>query len=279
MRASFEMAVVHVEESYIGLGSIATSIEAFFRPRSVAVIGATERPASVGRAVLVNLMTSNFGGAVHPVNPRHERILGLIAHATVEVVPEHVDLAVIATPAYGVPDVISQCVKKGVRGAIVISAGFKETGPAGAALERDVLERARAGRLRVLGPNCLSVMCPIAGLNASFVSVSARPGTIGFASQSGALCTSILDWSLAQQFGFSAFISMGSMLDVGWGDVISYLGDDSYTKSIVLYMESVGDVRRFLSAAREVALSKPIIVIKAGRRRRRRRRRLRTRAR
>jgi acetyltransferase len=174
-------------------------------------------------------------------------------------------LAVIATPAQGVPDVISQCVTKGVRGAIVLSSGFKESGPEGAALELEMLKRARAGRLRVLGPNCLGVIRPVTGLNASFASVDARPGTVGFASQSGALCTAILDWSLAQEFGFSAFISMGSMGDIGRGDVIYYLGDDPRTKSILLYIESVGDARRFLSAAREVALSKPIILIKAGR--------------
>ncbi len=247
------------------MGSISMPIDVFFRPRSVAVIGATERQGSAGRAVLVNLMTSNFGGTIHPVNPKHERILGLTSFSTVEAVPERIDLAVIAIPARAVPDVISQCVTKGVRGAIVLSAGFRESGPKGAALEREVLKRAREGTLRVLGPNCLGVIRPPTGLNASFASVVARPGTVGFASQSGALCTSILSWSLAQQFGFSAFISMGSMIDIGWGDVISYLGDDPHTKSIVLYIESVGDARSFLSAAREVALSKPIILIKAGR--------------
>lgn len=253
-----------MEESHIG-NPVSASIEVFFRPRSVALIGATERPTSVGRTVLVNLVTGTFGGTVYPVNPKHETVLGLKAYATVDAIPQPVDLAVIATPAKTVPGVISQCVAKGAKGAIVLSAGFKETGPQGAALERDVLERARAGRLRVMGPNCLGVICPVTGLNASFARTGARPGTVGFASQSGALCTSILDWSLMQQFGFSAFISMGSMVDVGWGDVIYHLGDDAHTHSIVLYMESVGDVRRFLSAAREVALSKPIIVIKAGR--------------
>jgi acetyltransferase len=249
----------------IGMGSVSTPIEVFFNPRSVAVIGATGRQASVGRAVLANLMTSTFGGTVYPVNPKHESVLGLTSYATIGAVPGRVDLAVIATPAQGVPDVISQCVVKGVRGAIVLSSGFKESGPEGEALELEVLKRARAGRLRVLGPNCLGVIRPVTGLNASFASVDARPGTVGFASQSGALCSAILDWSLAQEFGFSAFISMGSMGDIGWGDVIYFLGDDPRTKSILLYIESVGDARTFLSAAREVALSKPIILIKAGR--------------
>jgi len=247
------------------MGLTSTPIDAFFKPRSVAVIGATERHAAAGRAVLINLMTSTFGGTVYPVNPKHETVLGLTSFSTVEAIPGRVDLAVIATPAHTVPDVISGCVKKNVKGAIILSSGFKETGAEGAALEREVQKRARAGKLRVLGPNCLGIICPGTGLNASFASAVARPGTVGFASQSGALCTSILDWSLAQQFGFSAFISMGSMLDVGWGDVIYYLGDDRRTKTIVLYIEAVGDARTFLSAAREVALSKPIILIKAGR--------------
>jgi acetyltransferase len=247
------------------MGSMSMPIDVFFRPRNVAVIGATERLGSAGRAVLINLMTSTFGGTVHPVNPKHERVLGLTSFSTVEAVPGQIDLAVIAIPANAVPDVISQCVAKGVRGAIVLSAGFRESGPEGAALERQVLERARRGTLRVLGPNCLGVIRPPMGLNASFASVVARPGSVGFASQSGALCTSILSWSLAQQFGFSAFISMGSMIDIGWSDVIYYLGDDRRTKSIVLYIESVGDARSFVSAAREVALTKPIILIKAGR--------------
>lgn len=237
----------------------------FFKPRSVAVIGATERHGSGGRTVLANILARDFEGEVYAVNPKRERILGLTAFPTVEAIPEPVDLAVIVIPARAVPDAISQCVAKGVRGAVVLSSGFRETGPDGAALERDVLARARRGALRVLGPNCLGVGCPPTGFGASFASVGPRPGTVGFASQSGALCSSILDWSLSQQVGFSAFISMGSMIDVSWSDVIYYLGDDPRTRSIVLYIESIGDARRFLSAAREVALSKPIIVIKAER--------------
>ena len=179
--------------------------------------------------------------------------------------PEPVDLAVIVTPAPTVPQVIGDCVKAGVKGAIIISAGFKEIGADGAELERQVLEQARQGRMRLIGPNCLGVMRPRGGLNATFAAQIARPGTVGFLSQSGALCTAILDWSLRVHVGFSAFVSIGSMLDVGWGDLIDYLGDDPDTKCIVIYMESIGDARSFLSASREVALTKPIIVIKAGR--------------
>jgi acetyltransferase len=164
-----------------------------------------------------------------------------------------------------VPGVIGDCVAAGVRAAIIISAGFKEVGERGAELERQVLEQARRGRLRIVGPNCLGLMSPFTGLNATFAHDMARPGKVAFVSQSGALCTAILDWSLKEMVGFSAFVSVGSMLDVGWGDLIYYLGDDARTESIVLYMESIGDAGAFLSAAREVALSKPIIVIKAGR--------------
>jgi acetyltransferase len=176
-----------------------------------------------------------------------------------------VDLAVIVTPAKTVPGIVRQCVAAGVKGAIIISAGFKEIGPEGVALEQEILEEARRGNMRIIGPNCLGVMNPIGGLNATFASAMARPGSVGFISQSGALCTSILDWSFRENVGFSAFVSIGSMLDVGWGDLIYYLGDDPRTKSIVIYMESIGDARAFLSAAREVALTKPIIVIKPGR--------------
>jgi acetyltransferase len=240
-------------------------LDAIFSPRSVAVIGATEREGSVGRTILWNLIANSFGGTVFPVNLKRPNVLGIKAYPTVTDVPDEVDLAVIVTPAPTVPAVISECVEKGVRGAIVISAGFKETGKAGLALEQQILLEARKGQMRVIGPNCLGVMSPITGLNATFASAMARSGNVGFISQSGALCTAILDWSFRENVGFSAFVSIGSMLDVGWGDLIYYLGNDSRTKSIVIYMETIGDARSFLSAAREVALTKPIIVIKPGR--------------
>ncbi len=206
-----------------------------------------------------------FGGTVFPVNPKRHSVLGIKAYPTIAEVPEAVDLAVVVTPAPTVPGVIKECVDAGVKGAIIISAGFREIGPKGIELEQQVLKEARRGRMRIIGPNCLGVMSPLTGLNATFASVMARPGNVGFISQSGALCTAILDWSFRENVGFSAFMSIGSMLDVGWGDLIYYLGDDLRTQSIVIYMESIGDARAFLSAAREVALSKPIIVIKSGR--------------
>ncbi|HEY9803224.1 MAG TPA: bifunctional acetate--CoA ligase family protein/GNAT family N-acetyltransferase [Leptolyngbyaceae cyanobacterium] len=240
-------------------------LDAIFAPRSVAVIGASEKAGSVGRTILWNLISSPFGGTVFPVNPKRHSVLGIKAYPAIAAIPEAVDLAIIATPAPTVPGIISECVDAGVKGVIIISAGFKEAGAEGIALEQQILTQARRGNIRIIGPNCLGVMSPCTGLNATFASSMARSGNVGFLSQSGALCTAILDWSVRENVGFSAFVSIGSMLDVGWGDLIYYLGDDPETKSIVIYMESIGDARSFISAAREVALSKPIIVIKAGR--------------
>ena len=242
-----------------------SSLNVMFAPRTVAVIGATEAVGGVGRTILWNLISSPFGGTVFPVNPKRASVLGIKAYPSIGEVPAVVDLAVIVTPAPTVPDIVAQCVAAGVRGAIIISAGFKEAGAPGIELEQRVLEAARKGGMRLIGPNCLGVMSPLSGLNATFASAMARPGKVAFLSQSGALCTAVLDWSLREDVGFSAFVSLGSMLDVGWGDLINYLGDDPRTESILIYMESVGEARAFLSAAREVSLSKPIIVIKAGR--------------
>ena len=240
-------------------------LDVFFSPKTVAVIGATENPGTVGRTVLWNLVTSPFGGTVYPVNPKRPSVLGVKAYASISDIPEQVDLAVIVTPPPSIPGLIRECGENGVQGAIVISAGFKEIGPEGAELERQLLVEAQKANIRIIGPNCLGVMSPLSGMNATFATTVARPGSVGFISQSGALCTAVLDWSLKEMVGFSAFVSVGSMVDVGWGDLIYYLGNDPNTKSIVIYMESIGNARSFLSAAREVALNKPIIVIKPGR--------------
>jgi acetyltransferase len=241
------------------------SLQPIFSPKTVAVIGATEKAGSVGRTVIWNLISSPFGGTVYPVNPKRENILGIRAYPHIKELPDKIDLAVIVTPAPTVPGIIEECVEAGVKGAIVISAGFKEVGPEGAKLETQILEYARRGKMRIIGPNCLGVMNPLTGLNATFATAAAQPGGVAFISQSGALCTSVLDWSFKEHVGFSAFVSIGSMLDVGWGDLIYHLGDDPHTNSIVIYMETIGDARSFMSAAREVALTKPIIVIKPGR--------------
>ena len=242
-----------------------TSLDCMLSPNSVAVIGATDREGSVGRTVLERLRIPAFPGRIYPVNPKHTEVFGLRAYPKIGDVPEKVELAVIVTPATTVPGIVGECVDAGVRAAVVISAGFKERGPAGAALELEIQKQLRRGTIRLLGPNCLGAMNPHAGFNATFAQDIARPGNVAFLSQSGALLTAILDWSFQEQVGFSAIVSTGSMLDVGWGDLIDHFGDDPATGSILLYMESVGDARPFLSAAREVSLRKPIIVIKAGR--------------
>jgi len=240
-------------------------LDDIFNPRSVAVIGASEREGSVGRTVLWNLLSTPFGGTVYPVNPKRPSILGVKAYKDVASLPEVPDLVVMTTPAPSIPALIKESVDAGVSSAIVISAGFKEHGEEGKALERQIADIIAGGKMRIIGPNCLGVMNPITGFNATFARYVARPGNVAFISQSGALCTAILDWSLRENVGFSAFVSTGSMLDIGWGDLIDYFGDDPRTKSIIIYMESVGDARSFLSAAREISLTKPILVIKPGR--------------
>lgn len=240
-------------------------LDAIFAPKAIAMIGATERAGSVGRTVLRNLISHPFGGTIFPVNPQRHNVLGIKAYPNLAAIAESIDLAVIVTPAPTVPGIIQECVAAGVKGAIVLSAGFKEIGAEGIELEQQMRSHLQEGRLRLIGPNCLGIMNPIVGLNATFANAMARPGNVGFISQSGALCSAILDWSFRENVGFSSFISIGSMLDVDWGDLIFYLGDDPNTHSIVIYMESIGNARSFLSAAREVALTKPIIVLKAGR--------------
>ena len=239
-------------------------LDPLFLPKSVAVIGASERAGSVGRSVLWNLLSSPFGGTVFPVNSKRSNVLGIKAYPSVRELPEKVDLVVVTTPADTVPAIIRESVDIGIPAAIVISAGFKEFGQHGKDLEREISQIIR-GKMRLIGPNCLGVMNPVRGLNATFAHTVARPGNVAFISQSGALCTAILDWSLRENVGFSAFVSVGSMLDVNWGDLVDYFGSDPRTQSIVIYMESIGDARSFLSAAREVSLTKPVIVIKAGR--------------
>ena len=240
-----------------------SSLGSFFKPKVVAVIGASEKPGGVGRALLENLGT--FSGTLYPVNAMRDEVLGKKAYRNIASVPTQVDLALIATPAVTVPGIIRECVAAGVKAAIVISAGFKESGAVGTDLERQILESTKGTALRVIGPNCLGVMAPHINLNATFSKDMAKSGNVAFLTQSGALGTAIIDWSLKEKVGFSAFVSIGSMLDIGWGDLIRYLGDDPQTHSIMIYMESVGNAPAFLAAVREVAPIKPIVVIKVGR--------------
>ena len=241
------------------------ALEPLFLPRSVAVIGATDRPGTVGRSVVSNLLESKFPLKIYPVNPSHPEVAGIKTQKRIADIPGGVDLALVVTPAQTVPQIIGECVDAGVKSAVVISAGFREQGPHGALLEEEIKKHLQRGSLRLIGPNCMGFMNPTIGLNATFARSMPKKGSVAFLSQSGALLTAILDWSQKEHVGFSAIVSTGSMLDVGWGDLIYYFGDDPHTKSILVYMESVGDARSFLSAAREIALGKPIIVIKAGR--------------
>lgn len=243
---------------------ITHSLDPLFRPQAVAVIGASATPGSVGSILMRNLLDNPFGGVVFPINPKRRAVHGVFCYPALTAVPEKVDLAVIATPAATVPAVIRECVACQVRSAIVISAGFSELGAEGRALENEVRTLAR-GRLRLIGPNCLGIIHPPSGLNASFAATMARPGQVALLSQSGAICTSILDWAREKHIGFSTFVSVGAMIDVDFADLLDYFGDDPQTRSIILYMESIGDVRKFLSAARNVARGKQVIVIKSGR--------------
>ncbi|MBI5193014.1 MAG: GNAT family N-acetyltransferase [Nitrospirae bacterium] len=239
-------------------------LKKIFNPKTVAVVGASESEGSVGRAVTENLLLSK-DRKIFPVNPNRKTILGIDAYPTIGDVPEQVDLAVIATPAKTVPAILEECGKASVEGIIIVSAGFKETGEEGRRLEDQIREiRGRYG-MRIIGPNCLGIIRPTVGLNASFLKTHPQPGKIAFISHSGALGSAILDWAINTHIGFSLFVSLGSMIDADFGDLIDFLGDDPETKSIMLYMEGIGNAKKFISAARGFARNKPIIVLKPGR--------------
>jgi acetyltransferase len=243
---------------------VTLGLDKIFNPKSIAVIGASDEEGSVGHALMKNFLESGFQGKVYPVNIRKNQILGLKAYQTVGQIPEPVDLAVIATPAKTVPEVVEQCGKAGIKGIIIISAGFKETGPEGKALEDKILEIKKEYDLRIIGPNCLGVIRPSICLNATFITKMPKPGNVAFISQSGALGSAILDWAIHENIGFSNFVSVGSMIDVDFGDLIDYFGTDQKTRSILLYIEGITNARKFMSAARHFARTKPIIVVKAG---------------
>ncbi|MBD3388056.1 MAG: GNAT family N-acetyltransferase [Candidatus Altiarchaeales archaeon] len=236
-----------------------------FYPETIAVIGASNEKDSVGYSLMANMIGHGFKGTVYPVNIKSDSVQGVHAYKTVKDIPRQVDLAVIATPAKTVPMVMGQCGEAGVKGAVIISAGFKETGDAGLKLESEVREIATKHGIRVVGPNCLGVINPRINLNASFAIDMPLEGNIAFISQSGALCSSIIDWANDVGIGFSNFVSVGSMLDVDYGDLIDFFGRDPKTKSIVVYMESVKNAGKFMSAASGFARQKPIVIVKSGR--------------
>jgi acetyltransferase len=239
-------------------------LDKIFNPERIAVVGASNRKDSVGSTLLNNLVGVGFRGFVYPVNPFRLSVQGITAYPSVRKIPWQVDLAIVATPAHVVPQVVKECGESGVTGIIIVSSGFGETGSEGRALEEELLKLKQTYGLRVIGPNCLGVMRPSIGLNASFAKKNARRGRIAFISQSGALCASVLDWAAHANVGFSYFVSVGGMIDVDFADLIDYFGIDPETRSIVLFVEAVKDPRKFMSAARRFAGTKPIIVVKAG---------------
>ena len=236
-----------------------------FSPKSIAVFGASERPESVGSRVFANLIAAKFKGDLYAVNPKHQRVQRKKSYPSIEAIGKPVDLAVIATPARTVPEIIRQCGEAGVPSAVVLSAGFGEIGGEGARLQSAMLDVARTYGMRLLGPNCLGIMRPEIGLNATFSKNQAAPGNLALVSQSGALCTAILDWAESHSVGFSSVVSLGDAADLDFGDVLDYLALDPQTRSILLYVEGIHHARRFMSGLRAAARMKPVIVVKAGR--------------
>lgn len=239
-------------------------IRRMLNPKTIALVGATEREGAVGRAIMENLLLSE-NRKIFPVNPNRKTVLGVECYPNITNLPEQIDLVIIATPAQTVLEIIEECGKAGVEGITIVSAGFREVGEEGRKLEEQIIEIRKKYGMRIIGPNCLGIIRPNIGLNASFLKANPEPGKIAFISQSGALGSAILDWAINAHIGFSMFASLGSMIDVDFGDLIDFLGDDSDTRSIMLYMESVGNAKKFMSAARGFARNKPVIVVKPGR--------------
>ncbi|MBE9581946.1 MAG: acetate--CoA ligase family protein, partial [Proteobacteria bacterium] len=236
----------------------------FFNPSSVAVVGASQKPGKIGYDILNNIVRYGYTGAVYPINPKAREILGRRAYPDLVSVPSDIDLAVVALPAAAVMGVVEQCGKKKVDSVVIITAGFKEIGPDGARLEKDLATRARELGIRVVGPNCLGIIDTICPLNASFASGMPLDGHIGFFSQSGAMCVAILDWALGENVGFSRFVSLGNKMDISEAEMILSMGQDDNTRVILGYLESVEDGPLFMKTARQVSKTKPIIVIKSG---------------
>ncbi len=239
-------------------------LDKFFYPRSVAIVGATEKPEKIGFAVLRNLLSAGFSGTVYPVNPKYNTLQGQKCYARLKDLPTAPDLAVFAVPAALTPGLMAACKQAGIECAVVLSAGFRETGPEGEALFRELKRQATANGVRLIGPNCLGLLTPALGLNATFAPTMPPAGRVAFISQSGALGSAVLDWAADKKVGFSHFVSVGSVADIGFDHLIDYFGSDSRTACILIYMESLTNARAFMSAARAFARSKPIVILKAG---------------
>lgn len=241
-------------------------LNSIFKPKRIALIGVSDNPNSVGGITLRNLVGGGFNGVVYPVNPKREAVFGIPCYPDVKSLPKTPDLAVIMTAAKFVPGIIRECGEAGIHGVIIMSAGFKESGAEGKILEDQTkAEKAKFPDMRVIGPNCLGILVPGLNMNVSFANGMPKKGHVAFISQSGALCTSVLDWAYDSNIGFSYFVSIGNSMDVNFGDLIDYFGQDPNTKSIVLYVESMANARTFMSAARAFSREKPIIVYKSGR--------------
>ncbi|MGD8810661.1 MAG: acetate--CoA ligase family protein, partial [Gammaproteobacteria bacterium] len=241
------------------------AIAPIFEPRSIAIIGASERPGSLGTVIFSNALEAGFAGPIYPVNPGHSTVRGRTCFASVGDIANPVELAVIVTPARAVPEVLEDCGEHGIRAAVILSAGFREAGESGKALEAATLKAARRHAIRFIGPNCLGVMRPDIGLNATFSQRMANPGKIALVSQSGAMCTALLDWAAPRGVGFSCVISSGNAADSDFGEILDYLVMDAETQAIMLYVEGIRDARRFMSALRAASRVKPVVVMKAGR--------------
>ena len=240
------------------------NLSCLFNPKAIAVIGAGEDKDSLGARILSNLITS-YQGLIFPVNPFRQKIQGITAYSNISKIPDKIDLAIIATPAHTVPQIVEECGKAQVSGVIIVSAGFSECDPEGQRLTRQILEHKKTYGIRIIGPNSLGVIRPKNGLYATFGDKKALPGKIAFISQSAALCGTVLDWSQETKVGLSAVVSIGHMIDVDLSDLIDYFGTDPQTRAIMLYIESIKNIRNFISSARGFARTKPIIIVKAGR--------------
>ena len=242
------------------------NLDAIFRPRSVALIGASNRSRSVGAVIANNLRLGGFDGPILPVNPAHKSVEGILCYPDIASLPLVPDLAVICTPPQTVPPIVAELGARGTRAAIVVTAGFREGGSeTGRALQQAVLDAAQPHLLRLIGPNCLGILSTPAKLNASFAQTTPKPGNVAFVAQSGAMVTTVLDWAGGRGIGFSHLVSLGDMSDVDFGDMLDYLAMDEDTNAILLYVEAVTRARKFMSAARSASRLKPVIAIKSGR--------------
>jgi acetyltransferase len=240
-------------------------LTSLFSPKSVALFGASDRKGAVGEVVFRNLLSSGYEGEVHAINPKHKQVQGHQAYASLQELGKPVELAVVAAPAGAIPGIVESCGKHGVKMMIIMSAGFRETGPEGRRLENQVTQMAKRYGIRLMGPNCLGIIRPSQKLNITFGHNNAKPGNLAFVSQSGAICTAILDWAEVNDIGFSAVVSTGIAADLDFGDYLDYLVSDPLTSSILLYIEGIIDARRFMSSLRMAARMKPVIALKVGR--------------